>query len=595
MTAARRPLRPLARILKAREAGENTDAIERENLHLRHEAERDRMRQRAESRLLLVALCFLLAFGTVGTRMAALATSEAEEPRLAASGATILSTRSDITDRHGRVLATNFATNALYAHPQDIIDPMTAAQGLAEIFPDMDAEALYARFTSERTFIWLRRYISPEQEQSVHDLGEPGLLFGPRDMRLYPNGPIAAHVLGGAGFGQEAVNAAEIVGVAGIEAEFDARLRDPANPEPLVTSLDLTVQAAVEEVLAGGMALMNARGAAAVMMDVHTGEIVAMASLPDFDPNARPRPLTEGDQADSPLFNRAVQGVYELGSVFKTFTVAQALELGLFNTADMIDTEGPMRMAGFSIRDFRSYGPEQSVHDVFTHSSNIGTARIAQAIGGERQQAFLDTLGLLEAMPVELVEAENARPLLPPRWGELATMTISYGHGVSTSPLHLASAYSTMVNGGTRVAPTLLRRDAPQNGPRVISERTSDQMRDLMRDVVTDGTASFGEVAGYAVGGKTGTADMPRTNGRGYYDDRNLTTFASAFPINDPRYVLITTLQEGVETSGPEPRRTAGWIAVPVAAEIIRRTAPLLGLRPTIEPRPDHELSNTSQ
>ena len=590
----RTPLRPLARVLDARAKGENPDAIERENLRLRHEAGRDRLRQRAESRLVLMSLVFLLAFGAVGFRMAALATTEAEEPRVARSEAAIHTTRADIVDRQGRVLATNFATNALYAHPHEIVDARAAADGLAEICPEMDADTLHARFTSERRFLWLRRYLSPEQEQQVHDLGEPGLLFGPREMRLYPNGPIAAHVLGGAGFGQEAVNAAEVIGVAGVEAQFDEVLRDPGQTEPLMLSLDLTVQATVEEVLAGGMALMNAQGASAILMDAHTGEIIAMASLPDFDPNNRPRPALEGDPADSPLFNRTVQGVYELGSVFKAFTIAQALELGLYNVNDMIDTRGPLRMAGFSIRDFRSYGPSQSVHDVFTHSSNIGTARMALTIGGERQREFLQALGLLQPATVELVEAANARPLLPPRWGELATMTISYGHGVSTSPVNLAAAYAAMVNGGTMVRPTLLRRDAPQNGERVISEATSAAMRGLMRAVVTEGTASFGEVEGYAVGGKTGTADMPRPNG-GYYEDRNLVTFASAFPMHDPRYVLITTLQEPVETTGSEPRRTAGWTAVPVAAEIIRRTAPLLGLRPEIEPADAYALSSTSR
>lgn len=591
----RTPLRPLSRVLRARQTGENPDDIERENLRLRHEAQRDKLRQRSEGRLLLVAVCFLLAFGTVGTRMAALATSEVEEPRVQTSGTTILNTRADITDRQGRILATNFATNALYAHPHEIIDARAAADGLAEIFPDMEADTLHEQFTSERRFLWLRRYLSPEQEQMVHDLGEPGLLFGPREMRLYPNGRIAAHILGGAGFGQEAVNAAEVIGIAGVEAQFDRELRDPGREGPLELSIDLTVQAAVEEVLAGGMALMNARGASAVLMDVHTGEVRAMASLPDFDPNARPRPLLEGDPADSPLFNRAVQGVYELGSVFKAFTVAQAFELGLFNMGDMIDTRGPMRMAGFAIRDYRSYGSSQSVRDVFTHSSNIGTARMAQVIGGERQRGFLDQLGLLNPTPVEMVEAPSGRPLLPPRWGELATMTISYGHGLSTSPLHLAAAYSTMVNGGTAIEPTLMSTDVVQNGPRVISETTSARMRDLMREVVTDGTASFGEVPGYAVGGKTGTADMPRAAGGGYYEDRNLTTFAASFPMDNPEYVLIVTLQEPAETSGPEPRRTAGWTAVPVTAEIIRRAAPLLGLRPSIETEASYRVSSASE
>ncbi|MEJ6395333.1 penicillin-binding protein 2 [Gymnodinialimonas sp. 2305UL16-5] len=590
----RTPLRPLTRVLDARARGENPDNIERENLRLRHEAQRDRLRVRAESRLLLVAMAFVVAFGTVGARMAALATSEPREPRIMAQGPTILNTRADITDRQGRVLATNFATNALYAHPQDIIYPRQAADGLAAIFPEMDADDLYRRFSGDSRFIWLRRYISPEQEQLVHDIGEPGLLFGPREMRLYPNGSIASHVLGGAGFGEEAVNAAEVIGVAGIEARFDAELRDPARVEPLMLSLDLSIQAAIEEVLAGGMALLNAPGASAVLMDVHTGEVVSMASLPDFDPNARPRPLTEGDQADSPLFNRAVQGVYELGSVFKTFTIAQALEMGLFNIHDMIDTTGPLRMAGFSIRDFRSYGDEQSVSDVLVHSSNIGTARIARVIGADRQRDFLDQLNLLQPTSIEMVEAPSGRPLLPPRWGELATMTISYGHGVSTSPLHLAAAYSTMVNGGTEITPTLLRRDVPQNGERIISEATSRAIRDMLRLVVTEGTASFGEVEGYQVGGKTGTADLPRPEG-GYYEDRNLNTFAGAFPMDDPQYVLVVTLQEAAELSGPEPRRTAGWTAVPVAAEIIRRAAPLLGLRPDVESTAYLPLSSASE
>jgi cell division protein FtsI (penicillin-binding protein 3) len=254
-----------------------------------------------------------------------------------------------------------------------------------------------------------------------------------------------------------------------------------------------------------------------------------------------------------------VQGVYELGSVFKAFTVAQGLELGLFHPGDMIDTRGPLRMAGFNISDYRSYGPSQSVHDVFIHSSNIGTARMAQVIGAERQRAFLERLGLLEAAPVEVIEAANARPLLPPRWGDLATMTISYGHGVSTSPVSLAAAYASLVNGGTLVRPTLLRQDAPQQGERVVSEETSAALRAMMRATVTEGTASFGEVAGYAVGGKTGTADMPRPTG-GYYEDRNLVTFAAAFPMHDPRYVLITTCRR---RSRPRGRSRAARRAGP--------------------------------
>ncbi len=591
----RTPLRPLARILLARDKGENPDAIERENIRLRHEQMRDRARRRAEGRLLVLGVMFFCAFALVGGRMGVLAHSEPSGPRVSAAGADILAQRADIVDRHGRILATNFDTHSLYAQPQQMIEPESAAQALVEIFPDLDEARLVKDFTGKRKFLWIKKVISPEQQQRVHDIGEPGLLFGPREMRLYPNGNLAAHVLGGAGFGREGVHAAEVIGVAGIEKYFDERLRDPAHgARPLELSLDLTVQAAIEHVLSGGMSIMNAKGAAAVLMDVRTGEIISIASLPDFDPNDRPRPLTKGDAGDSPLFNRAVQGVYELGSTFKIFAIAQAMELGLVNEDTVIDTSGPMRVGGFPIGEFRgkNYG-ELTTSDIIVKSSNRGTGRIALKIGPERQQTFLRSLGFFEPTPLEIIEASGGKPLLPQRWTELSTVTISYGHGLSSSPLHLAAGYAAIANGGRMIQPTLLRRDTPQAGIRVISETTAAAARRMLRRVVSSGTASLGEVPGYAVGGKTGTADKPKPRG-GYYDDKVIATFASLFPAHEPRYVLIVTLDEPVETSGDKPRRTAGWTAVPVAAEIITRVAPLLGLRPTIEPEPLTGITLTS-
>ncbi|QIE47254.1 penicillin-binding protein 2 [Pseudohalocynthiibacter aestuariivivens] len=593
----RTPLRPLARILSARDKGENPDAIERENIRLRHEQMRDRSRRRAESRLLMLGAMFFCAFALIGGRMGLLAQSEPSEPRASAAGIDILAQRADIVDRHGRILATNFDTHSLYAQPQQMIEPERAAQKLVEIFPDLDQARLLKDFTGKRKFLWIKKKISPEQQQLVHDIGEPGLLFGPREMRLYPNGNLAAHVLGGAGFGREGVHAAEVIGVAGIEKFFDERLRDPAyGGRPLELSLDLTVQAATERVLYGGMSIMNAKGAAAVLMDAHTGEVIAIASLPDFDPNDRPRPLTKGDAGDSPLFNRAVQGVYELGSTFKIFAVAQALELGLVNENTIIDTAGPMRVGGFPIGEFnnKNYG-KLSASDVIVKSSNRGTGRIALQIGPKRQQEFLKSLGFFEPTPLEIIEAGGGKPLLPQRWTDLSTVTISYGHGLSSSPLHLAAGYAAIANGGRMIQPTLIRRDAPQAGTRVMSENTAAAARRMLRNVVASpsGTASLGEVPGYAVGGKTGTADKPRPRG-GYYEDKVIATFASIFPAHDPRYVLIVTLDEPVETSGSKPRRTAGWTAVPVAAEIITRVAPLLGLRPTIEPAPLTGITLTS-
>ncbi|MEL6205487.1 MAG: penicillin-binding protein 2 [Pseudomonadota bacterium] len=583
----RRPLRPLARILQARAEGADPAEIEREAIRARNDEARDAMRLRAEGRLIVLVLCFVGAFTTVGVRMGVLAATEPSEPKVAGAHEVIRATRSDITDRNGRILATNLPTHSLYAQPPQMVDPAHAARELVKIFPDLDAETLERRFTDGRKFLWVKRKISPEQMQAVHDIGEPGLLFGPREMRLYPNGQLASHILGGASFGKEGVHAAEVIGTAGIEKAFDTYLRDPGlSGAPLILSIDLTVQSAVRRVLEGGMALMNAKGASAVMMDVHTGEILAMVSLPDFDPNDRPNPLAVGDDpSDSPLFNRAVQGVYELGSVFKIFTAAQAVELGLVSPDTMIDTSGPMKVSGFRIGEFRNKDHGRiSVSDVIVKSSNRGTARLALQIGGPRQREFLETLGLLAPTDLELVEAPTGRPLLPERWTELSTVTISYGHGLSSSPAHLASAYASLLNGGTRVRPTLLRQSGPQMGERVVSLRTSAAAREMLRSVVASdhGTASFAEVTGYSVGGKTGTADKPTPRG-GYYNDKVIATFASVFPSHEPRYVLVVTLDEPVETSGAKPRRTAGWTAVPVAAEIVRRAAPLLGLRPSVD------------
>ena len=584
----RTPLRPLARILDARAKGENPDVIERENIAIRHEAMRDKARGRAGRRLFLLAIGFSVAFSVIGIRMGSLAASEPSEPRASVGGTEITAQRADIVDRRGRILATNMLTYSLYAQPNDMVDPVHAATELAAIFPELDPKALERRFTDGRSFLWVRKVLSPEQMQMVHDIGDPGLYFGPREMRLYPNGTLAAHVLGGAAFGAEGVNSAEVIGTAGLEKALDARLRDPAQSStPLVLSLDLTLQANVEEVLAAGMRMMNAKGAAAILMDVHSGELLALASLPNFDPNDRPAVALTGDPSDSPLFNRAVQGVYELGSTFKIFAVAQALDLGLVNPETMVDANAPMKFGKFTISEFEdhNYGPLLSVSNVIAKSSNVGTARIALMIGGERQQAFLGSMGLLSPPQVELVEAAGARALVPDRWSDIVTITAAYGHGIASSPLNLAAAYATIANGGTKVTPTLLHSASSTPGPRVMSSETALASVAMLRRVVTEGTATLADIPGYAVAGKTGTAEKPRKGG-GYDSDKVINTFAAIFPANDPKYVLIVTLDEPVETSGPKPRRTAGWTAVPVAAEIIRRIAPLMGLRPQVEQVP---------
>ena len=340
--------------------------------------------------------------------------------------------------------------------------------------------------------------------------------------------------------------------------------------------------------------MLDAKGGTAIIMDVRTGELLAMASAPTFDPNNRPVPLIgKNDEAsDSPLFNRAVQGVYELGSTFKIFAAAQAMELGLVNPDTMVDANAPLVWGKHRIKEFegKNYGPLLTVRQVIEKSSNVGTANIALMIGGVRQQAFLKSLGFFDPLPVELIEAAGAKPLIPKRWPDIVTITTSYGHGMSASPLHLATAYAAIANGGIYVKPTLLKQSGPASGVRVMSERTALESRLMLRSVVTHGTASLAEVKGYEVGGKTGTADKPKKTG-GYYKDKVINTFSAIFPISNPRYVIIVTLDEPVDSSGARPKRTAGWTSVPVAAEMVRRTAPLLGLRPVVEPAANSKLT----
>ena len=591
----RKPLRPLAQIFSARSAGEDPDLVELTNRRERAEIQHGRMLRKTQRRLIMIGCIFIISFGVIGMQMTALAMTEPSEPKAQNSINDISVSRADIVDRNGRILATNIETHSLYVHPKQLADPSGTALRLAEIFQDIDAITLKARFNGKQNFLWLRSAISPEEKQAVHDIGDPGLLFGPREMRLYPNGNLAGHILGGTTFGKQGVHSAEVIGVAGVEKEFDELLRDPKyNGRPLKLSVDLSVQSALEKVLRGGMQLMNAKAASAVLMEVHTGEIFAMSSLPDFDPNNRPIGLTKGDQSDDPLFNRAVQGLYEQGSVFKTFTVAQAMELGLVEADTMIDTKR-FRWGKYAIKDYRNYGPELTVEKVLVKSSNVGTARLSQMIGADSQKSFLKSLGLLAATPIELVEGSTAKPQFPSNWSEIATMTISYGHGISGSPLHLAAAYSAIVNGGTFVSPTILQKSVSEVGARIISKNVSDQLRSMLRDVVRtpEGTANLGEVSGYSVGGKTGTAEKISKTG-GYDAERVLATFASFFPSEDPKYVLIITLDEPEDRMGVEPKRTAGYTAVPVAAEVIRRVAPLLGLVPKIEELMNKDLALTN-
>ncbi|MEO0344188.1 MAG: penicillin-binding protein 2 [Pseudomonadota bacterium] len=593
------PLRPLARVIYARSTGENPDQVEKAARQRRDRRSQKQLRRQAEARIILLELVFFLAFMTVGGRMAILAVSEPQEPKSAASHSTLVTQRAEIQDRNGHVLATNLLTRALFARPLEMIEPEVAATKLAEIFTDLDETKLKEDFLDGRKkFIWLKSTMSPEERQAVHDIGEPGLQFGTREMRLYPNGSVASHVLGGTRYGDQAVTSAEILGVAGVEKTFDDMLRDPAGGgAPLELSLDLSVQATLERVLEGGMKLMGAKGASATLMDAKTGEIISLASLPDFDPNKRPKPPVSGDPSQSPLFNRAAQGLYEFGSTMKIFTAGLALERGVAVPSTMIDTTGPWEIGEAEIKDFDDYGPELSMEKVIIKSSNIGTGRMALMAGKPAMQQMLENLGLKDVTGIELPEAARAKPLWPKNWKTLETVTISYGHGMSLSQIHMASAYATIANGGKLVTPTLLKKDGQIVVQKEIySPQTAQALLTMLRGVVSapEGTASMAEVPGYAVAGKTGSAEKPNPKG-GYFDDKLISSFAAIFPFHDPKYVLVVSLDEPEITAIGEARRTAGWTAAPVASEIIIRVAPMLGLRPQQEKPSIAELILTAQ
>ncbi|MEM1346892.1 MAG: penicillin-binding protein 2, partial [Pseudomonadota bacterium] len=460
---------------------------------------------RDDWRLVLIMAAFIAAYAVVGVRLGMVALSQPSEPRLAQSEAAP-PVRGAIVDRQGRTLAANLPAWSLYVHPDEVRDPAATAAALAPIFDDLDATEIERRIRASRRFAWVKRPVTPRQKQAILDLvpAQPALKFGRRDMRVYPAGRMAAHVLGQVRAESERVMSAQLVGNSGIEMALEDALGDPSSlAEPVALSLDLAVQSALTEVLAEGIAHNAALRGSAVVMDVQTGEIPALVSLPDFDPNARVRRADLKGGAANPRFNQPVKGVYELGSVFKVLTAAIALETGVAGPDTLIETGTPVVYRGSRIRDLYRMPAKMPVTDIVRRSSNIGSARLAMRVGTPRFRDYLDRLGLLEPTGLELPEARSARPLKPSRWTDLSTMTISFGHGLSVSPLHLVSAYATLANGGRRVTPSLLKGGRPL-GERVFSERTSADMMAILRAVVERGTGRRTDVAGYEIGGKTG-------------------------------------------------------------------------------------------
>ncbi|GAK34490.1 peptidoglycan synthase FtsI [alpha proteobacterium Q-1] len=523
--------------------------------------------EKARQRLVVVAVMFGVVFSVMALRIVDLGLFQAvSETRYAAqSFLTPTALRADIVDRHGVVLATNLKTASLYADPMRILEPEQVAAKLSRLFPDLVEAQLLQKLQGNGRFVWLKRKLTPKQMWQVNALGLPGLAFQEEEERIYPQGRLAAHVLG--------FTDPDGRGLAGVEHYFDARLSDMDKvDEPLALSVDVRVQHALMDEVQRSVDRFSAIGGAGLVMDVRSGELLAMASVPDFDPN---EPAASPEQA---FFNRASQGVYELGSTFKAFTLAMALEAGTATIASHYDASEPIKVSRFTIRDDHPQNRVLSLPEIFVHSSNIGAAKMAMEVGTEAQQDFLSRLGLLRPASLEL--AEVGHPLVPDRWRDIATMTIAYGHGIAVSPVQLASGLSAMVNGGDLHPATLLVKSADQKakGRSVISEKTSATLRTLMRLVVQKGTAQQADVPGYRVGGKTGTAE--KAVGGGYARKALLSSFAGIFPMDDPRYLVFVMIDEPQGIKSTWNYAGGGWTAAPTVADVILRIAPLLGVRP---------------
>lgn len=531
-----------------------------------------------------LALTMALAFLLVGGQLVRLALRAQNEPTSTMSQAVPTSyARPDIVDRNGRLLATDVEVHSLYADPALVIDRDEVAERLARVLPDID-EAEVRRLLADplRRFVWLRRGLPPKVAQAVHDLGLPGLGFRTELRRAYPAGRLAGHALG-------AVNI-DNKGLSGIERYIDERIGvEPvhgatrSDRAAVRLSLDLGVQHAIEDELAQAMGRYGAKAAAGIVLDAQTGEIVAMQSLPSVDPS-RPAEVADPSRPDR------VQGsVYELGSILKLFTVAMALDAGTATTATMLDVREPLSAGRFAIKDPHPAGRPLSVAEVFTRSSNVGSAMLALELGAERQKAFLARIGLVD--PLRTEAGPVAPPLVPQSWGRAETITVAYGHGIALAPVQLAAAAAGLVNGGRAVTPTLVRYIPPIEGGaprrRVISTDTSRALATLMRLNVTDkgATGRRAEAPGYAVGGKTGTAEIPGPGG--YRETAVIASFLAAFPSDAPSHVALVALFEPRPVAETKGQITAGHNAAPSVARIVSRIAPLLGIAPrTAEPAP---------
>jgi cell division protein FtsI (penicillin-binding protein 3) len=521
----------------------------------------------SHSRLMLGLGLFAVAFVVIAARLAMVTLMPGEHETLRVAAAPTAD-RADILDRNGVVLATSLTTASLYANPHQIREPDAVAAQLAQVLPDMPQEPTSAKLSADKTFIWLKRNLTPKQQQAVNRLGIPGLYFQYETKRVYPQGNLTAHVVG--------FSDVDSRGLAGVERSFDDVLA--GGQRPLQLSIDVRVQHILHEEISRAIADFTAIGGAGMVMDIQTGEMLALVSLPDFDP-ARP-----GEASDDARFNRATLGTYEMGSTFKLFNAAIGLDSGTTTLAGGYDATHAIKIGRFTIDDFHGKHRWLSIPEIITYSSNIGSAKLADAFGAEVQKTYMQRLGLLTKSSIEL--AEVGIPQYPKNWRRVNTMTISYGHGISVAPIQVASALGAIANGGILRQPTLLKRAAHEieTGTRVIAEQTSVQLRQLMRLVVQVGTGKKANAPGYLVGGKTGTAE--KQVGKGYSENSRMALFVAAFPMNDPRYAVVVLVDEPKPNAHSYGYATAGWVAAPVVGALVQRMAPLMGISPIPDESP---------
>ncbi|KQM33783.1 MULTISPECIES: peptidoglycan D,D-transpeptidase FtsI family protein [Rhizobium/Agrobacterium group] len=541
--------------------------------HAAFEGARKKRASQAKSRVGLLIFGFVCFYGVIGGRLVQYGLAQQETVSSIAPADRLMASRPDLLDRNGEVLATDIRTVSLFAEPHRIVDVDEAIEKLRTVLPDLDTRGTYQKLTNNSRFQWLRRQLTPKQQSQILALGIPGIGFRPEKRRFYPGGPTAAHVVGHVNIDNR--------GVAGMERYLDSQgladltalgMTSDQPLEPVKLSIDLRVQAIVREVVVNAIQKFQAIGAGAVVINVHTGEILAMASLPDYDPNNPAEGAKEG------WLNRMSNGTFEMGSTFKSFTIAMGLDEGGISLGSTFDARFPIRIGGFTIKDFHGKGRILSVPEIFQYSSNIGTAKIADTVGTEGHKEFLTRLGLLSRMQTELPEV--AMPTQPRQWKKINSITISFGHGVSTTPLQTAIAGAALVNGGKLIEPTFLPRTVEQAdlvAKQVIKPTTSRDMRFLFEWNGVNGSGRNARVEGFNVGGKTGTADKV-VNGR-YVHDKNFNAFLSAFPMDKPEYVVLSFIDEPKTDKG-NGAALAGTSAAPMVHDIITRSAAILGVKP---------------